>query len=258
LDCRVSDVKSAFKALSAEQQAIVRDRRVAGERSPDDWLALLGPVAEYDRQADAVREGGGGFWARRYARKHDVPNGLRWFAVPLTLILREDQDPEKPLALKIDLSGPLQAQKLASTGQPYKKGAYHKVVDSFYEDPWLEGHAHFADGADVHFAVTDHVRSSSKTKRSASGKTKRKTKTKKKSQLTVTLSVPNRNYAAAGTAAGRGVPKASVRAGENRTVVKLSGTMVQPDADAVPPIRMLLELISGAYERVEPTRRKKL
>jgi hypothetical protein len=258
LDCGVSDVKSAFKALTAEQQAIVRERRIAGERSPDDWLRLLGPVAEYDRQADAVREAGGGFWARRYARKHDVPNGLRWFAVPLTLILREDQDPEKPLALKIDLSGPLQPQKLVNTSQPYKKGAYHKVVDSFYDDPWLEGHAHFADGADVHFVVTDHVRSSSKTKRSASGKTKRKTKSKTKSELSVTLSVPKRNYAAAGSAAGRDVPKESVKAGENRTVVKLTGTMVQPNPDAVPPIRMLLELISGAYERVEPARRKKL
>ena len=254
----MSDVKSAFKALTAEQQAIVRDGRVAGERSPDDWLKLLGPVAEYDRQADAVREGGGGFWARRYARKHDVPNGLRWFAVPLTLILREDQDPEKPLALKIDLTGPVQPHKLANRGAPYKKGAYHAVVDSFYEDPWLEGHAHFADGADVHFVVSDHVRSSNKTKRSASGKTKRKTKTKKKSELSVTLSVPARNYAAAGSDAGRDVPKESVKSGESRTVVKLSGTMVQPNADAVPPIRMLLELISAAYERVEPTRRKKL
>jgi hypothetical protein len=256
LDCRVSDVKSAFKALTAEQQAIVRDRRVAGERSADDWLKLLGPVAEFDRQADATREGGGGFWARRYARKHDVPNGLRWFAVPLTLILREDQDPEKPLALRIDLSGPLQPQKLVNTSQPYRKGAYHKVVDSFYDDTWLEGHAHFADGADVHFTVTDHVRSSSKTKRSASGKTKRKTKSKKKSQLSVTLSVPKRNYTLA--AGGRDVPKEAVKDGSNRTVVKLSGTMPQPNADAVPPIRMLLELISGAYERVEPARRKKL
>jgi hypothetical protein len=258
LDCGVSDVKSAFKALTAEQQAIVRDGRVAGERSPDDWLALLGPVAEYDRQADAVREGGGGFWARRYARKHDVPNGLRWFAVPLTLILREDQDPEKPLALKLDLTGPIQQQKLANRGAPYKQGAYHSVVDSFYEDTWLEGHAHFADGADVHFVVTDHVRSSSKTKRSASGKTKRKTKNKKKSELSVTLSVPKRNYAPVAGATGRDVPKQSVKAGDSRTVVKLAGTTVQPSADAVPPIRMLLELISGAYERVEPTRRKKL
>jgi len=252
----VSDVKSAFKALTAEQQAIVRDGRVAGERSPDDWLALLGPVAEYDRQADAVREGGGGFWARRYARKHDVPNGLRWFAVPLTLILREDQDPEKPLALKIDLSGPFQPQKLVTTSPTYKKGAYHKVVDSLHADTWLEGHAHFADGADVRFSVTDHVRTSNKTKRSASGKTKRKVKRKKKTELNVTLSVPARNYAAA--TAGRDVPKQTVKQGENRTTVKLSGTMEQPNVDAVAPIWMLLELISAAYERVEPARRKKL
>jgi hypothetical protein len=257
LDCGVSEVKSAFKALTPEQQAIVRDKRVAGGRSPDEWLRLLGPVAEFDRQSDAVREGGGGFWARRYARKHDVPNGLRWFAVPLTLILREDQDPEHPLALKIDLSGPLQPHKLVHTSPTYKKGAYHKVVDYHYDDVWLEGRARFADGADVHFTVTDHLRSSSKTKRSASGKTKRKTKNKKKSELTVTLSVPVRNYAPA-AGGGRDVPKESVKQGESRTTVKLSGTMVQPNADAVPPIRMLLELISAAYERVEPARRKKL
>lgn len=254
----MSDVKSAFKALTAEQQAIVRDCRVAGERSPDEWLRLLGPVAEFDRQSDAVREGGGGFWARRYARKHDVPNGLRWFAVPLTLILREDQDPSKPLALRIDLSGPAQPQKLVNTSPTYKKGAYHKVVDSFYADTWLEGHAHFADGADVHFSVTDHLRVSNKTKRSASGKTKRKVKRKKKTELSVTLSVPARNYAAAGTESTRYAPKQSIKQGESRTTVKLSGSMEQPNVDAVAPIRMLLELISAAYERVEPTRRKKL
>jgi hypothetical protein len=253
----VSDsVKSAFKALTPEQQALVKDCRIAGERSPDEWLRLLGPVAEFDRQSDAVREGGGGFWARRYARKHDVPNGLRWFVVPLTLILREDQDPARALELRIDLSGPMQPSKYVQASPTYKKGAYHKVVDRFYDDTWLEGHAHFADGADVHFTVTDHIRSSEKTKRSASGKTKRKVKRKKKSELSVTLSVPARNYAA--TTGGREVPKESVKQGESRTTVKLGGTMIQPNTDAVPPIRMLLELISAAYERVEPARRKKL
>ena len=69
--------------------------------------------------------------------------------------------------------------------------------------------------------------------------------------------MPTRNYAPV-AGGGRDVPKESVKRGESRTTVKLSGTMVQPNADAVPPIRMLLELISGAYERVEPTRRKKL
>jgi hypothetical protein len=253
----VSDVKSAFKALTPEQQAIVKERRVAGERSPDEWLRLLGPVAEFDRQADAVREGGGGFWARRFARKHDVPNGLRSFVLPLLGILREDHDPAAPLELRIDLTGAQQPAKHVRTSQPYKKGAYNKVVDSFYDDAWLDGRARFVDGADVRFSAVDHVRSSSKTKRSASGKTKRKTKAKKKTELSVTLSVPARNYAASGAAA-RDVPKASVKSGESRTVVKLGGVLPQPSLDAVPVVGMLLELIAGAYERVEPSRRKKL
>jgi hypothetical protein len=256
LDCGVSDVKSAFKALTAEQQAIVTERRVAGELRPDDWLRLLAPVAEFDRQAEAVRKDGG-FFARRFARKHDVPDALRSFVLPLLPILREDHDPDRPLALRIDLTGAEQPSKRVRSSEPYKKGAYHKVVDTFYDDPWLEARAHFADGADVRLSVVDHVRSSEKHKRSASGRHKRKTKRKKKTELSVTLSVPARNYAAAGGAA-RGVPKESVKAGENRTVVKLGGVVVQPSLDSAPVVGMLLELISGAYERVEPNRRKKL
>ena len=62
-----------------------------------------------------------------------------------------------------------------------------------------------------------------KTKRSASGKIKRKTKDKKKTELAVTVSLPKRNYAAAGEVAiQRSTRKESVRAGEDRTVVKLS------------------------------------
>jgi len=252
----VSNVKATFKALTAEQQAIVNERRVAGELRPDDWLRLLGPVAEFDRQADAARKDGG-FFERRFARKHDVPNALRSFVLPLLPILREDHDPERSLELRIDLSGAEQPGKRVRSSDPYKKGAYHKVVDTFFDDPWLEGHAHFVDGADVRFSVVDHIRSSEKNKRSASGRHKRKTKRKKKTELSVTLSVPARNYAAAG-GAWRAVPKESIKAGENRTVVKLGGVVAQPSLESAPVVGMLLELISGAYERVEPTRRKKL
>ena len=199
----MSDVKSAFKALTPEQQAIVRDKRVAGERSPDDWLRLLGPVAEFDRQADAVREGGGGFWARRYARKHDVPERAALVRGPADADPARGPGSRAPARARDRPVRPAAAAASSSTrARPYKKGAYHKVVDTFYDDVWLEGPAHFADGADVHFTVTDHIRSSSKTKRSARGKTKRKTKNKKKSELTVTLSVPDAQLRAGGAAAG--------------------------------------------------------
>jgi hypothetical protein len=256
LDCGVSNAKAAFKALTTEQQAIVTGHRVAGELSPDDWLRLLGPVGEFDRQAEAARKDGG-FFERRFARKHDVPDALRSFVLPLLPILREDQAPGRPLELRIDLTGAQQPSKRVRAGDPYRKGAYLKVVDTFYDDPWLEGHAHFADGVDVRFSVVDHLRSSEKTKKSASGRTKRKTKRKKKTELSVTLSAPARNYAVAGGAV-RDVPKESVKAGEHRTVVKLSGVVEQPSLETAPVVGMLLELISGAYERVEPSRRKKL
>ncbi len=253
----MSGVKSTFKALTPEQQAIVKEQRVAGRRSPDEWLQLLGPVAEFDRQADAARlRGGGGFWERRYARKHDVPNGLRAFALPLLPILREDHDPETPLELKLDLSGPKQNWR---SGPAYKAGRYHKIVDSFYDNPWLEGRARFVDGADVRFSIVDHVRSSYKTKRNPRGKIKHKTKVKKKTELAVTVSLPARNYGGAHEASvSRSTRKESVRSDEQRTVVRLSRVMAAPGADALPEVDALLELVAGAYERVDPARRKKL
>jgi len=253
----VNDVKSAFKALTPEQQRIVEQRRIEGTKSPDEWLALLTPIAEFDRLADQTREGGGGFFARRYARKKDVPNGLRNFALPLLPILREDHDPDTPLALKLDLTGAQQRHKETRSSSPYKQGRYHKIVDTFYDDPWIEGQARFADGADVHFAVTDHVRASRKTKRSASGKIKTKNKTKKKTEVSVSVSLPARNYAA-GTHGARPVPKESIKSAANRTTVKLSGTVEATTSDYTPGIEHLLVLLAAAYERVDPARRKKL
>ncbi len=255
----MSSIRAQFKALSAEQQAIVERRRVSGEHSPGEWLELLGPVAAFDREVEAVRGGAGGFFARRFARKHDVPDGLRELALPLLGILREDHDPETPLALTIDLTGAEHGAKRIGASEPYRKGAYHKVVDTFYDDPWIEGRARFVDGADVRFAVIDHVRSSRKTKRSASGKTKRKTKAKKKIELTVTVSLPARNYALAGRPPGtRGVSKESVKAGEDRTVVRLSRIVDAARLDDAPDLELLLGLLAVAYERVDPSRRKKL
>jgi hypothetical protein len=112
----------------------------------------------------------------------------------------------------------------------------------------------------VRFAITDHVRSSAKTKRNPRGKIKRKTKVKKKTELTVTLSLPKRNYATAPAegATHRSMRKESVRSEDDKTVVRLTRVMAAPGVDALPEIDALLELVAGAYERVDPSRRKKL
>jgi hypothetical protein len=255
----VSDIKSSFKSLTPEQQTIVTSKRIKGQHSPDDWIELLTPVAEYDKLADAVRHGAGGFFARRFARNHDLPFGLRLFTLPLLPILREDHDPDTPLELNLDLTGPEDGSKQTGKSDAYRKGAYHKVIDTFYDDPWLEGHARFVDGADVRFTVTDHVRSSRKTKRSASGKTKRKTKDKKKTELAVTVAFPARNYAAASQpASSEGMRKESVKPDENRTVVRLSRVVQPARVDGIPEPEHLVELLAAAYSRVDPARRKKL
>jgi hypothetical protein len=257
----MSDVRAAYKALNREQQAIVESHRVTGRRSPDEWLQLLGPVADFDAMADAARlkQTGAGFWERRFARKHDVPNGLRLFALPLLPILREDCDLEHPVELSIDLSGFDQGGKEQRKSDAYKRGRAYKIVDTFYDDTWIEGRARFVDGALIEFAVTDHVRSSARWQRSASGKIKRKKKDKKKTELAVTVTLPKRNYAPAGEVAiKRSTRKESVRAGEDRTVVKLNRIVQLGRMDAAPDIELLLELLAAAYERVDPARRKKL
>ena len=53
------------------------DRRVTGQRSPDEWLAFLTPLGEFDRRPTMSARAAGGFFARRFAKKHDLPNGLR-------------------------------------------------------------------------------------------------------------------------------------------------------------------------------------
>lgn len=256
----MSEIKSAFKSLSSEQQAFVSQRRIAGSRSCDDWLALLGPVAEFDSEVDAVRAGAGGFFARRFARKHDLPFGLRLFTVPLLPILREDQASDAPLELTLDFTGAEQKDKQQRVTEPYRKGAYHKVIDTFYDDPWINGHAKFADGTELRFAVIDHIRSSRKTKRTPRGKIKTKVKAKKKTELTVTLSFPKRNYAEAenGGAASADLKKQSVKADEDATVVSLTRVVEPARMDGIPEPELLLTLIGEAYERVGPARRKKL
>jgi len=254
----MNELKHTFKKLTHEQQAIVMDGRIQGQHSPDEWLALLMPVADFDQQSDALRVSKAGYFERRFARKHDVPNGLRTFTLPLLPILREDQDPAVPLELRLDLTGAEQKEKEVRTSDPYTAGRYRKIVDTFYDDPWLEGHARFADGADVRFAVIDHVRSSKKTKRSASGKIKTKTKNKKKTEVSVSISFPKRNYETAGEPAKTaGLRKESVTPGDDTTVVKLNRVVVA-DYYSTPEPELLLQLLGDAYDRVDPSRRKKL
>ena len=138
-------VQGAHRRAAGDRPRTPRRRRSAARTS---GCALLGPVAEYDRQADDVREGGGGFWARRYARKHDVPNGLRTFAVPLLPILREDQDPEHAARAADRPDRPAAAARSSSAQRARTRRApTTRSSTPSTTTRGSQGRAHFADGA---------------------------------------------------------------------------------------------------------------
>ena len=163
----MSEIKSTYKALDPVQQSLVQDRRLSQSGTVDDWLELLGPVAAFEQQCDALVKGHGHLFERRFARKHKLPDVFLEIADTLLPVLRADHDPQVPLELTIDLTGQEQKAKQVGESKPYQQGAYNRIVDTFYADRWLQGHAEFVDGADVHFSLTTNVRMSNKRKRSA-------------------------------------------------------------------------------------------
>jgi hypothetical protein len=279
---------------------MVRQKLLSGSRSPDEWIELLGPLADYDHDLLARRKRAGKrlgwviglgvalafvavfvqpiaaavvalativaalviYPAYSSAKRMDLADAPLGFALPLIPILREDADPGKPLDLRLDLRGGLVPAKRTSESKPYKKGPYHKVVDTLYEDPWLVGHAEFADGATLDWTVTDLIRSSKKTKRNPRGKIKTKTKRKKRTNFDVTMAFPAKNYAPAqtppGTPPAGGLRKDALKPGDRRTTVRVSRVVKSNDVDAPPEVSDLLDLVAHAYTRVTPTRRKKL
>jgi len=289
---------SSYGTLTADHKTVVREKVVEGDRSPEGWLALLAPLAAFDAETDAARRRAGGWLAAviiigliltivgvalepiagaaigaativlslvlwsvyRRTKKMDLANGPLAFTVPLMPILREDVDPAEPVHLRLDLAGYQAHGKEKGKSDPYKKGRYHKIVDTFYEDPWLAGHARFVDGTDLRFNVTDVVISQRKTKRNPRGKVKTKTKIKKKTTVELVAGFAAKNYkqGEAQAAAPEGVRKEKVQPGEARTTVRLASVAKLTGGEAAADPRMFIDLVARAYQQIAPARRKKL
>jgi hypothetical protein len=136
--------------------------------------------------------GSGVIWL--VTRRVDLSNHLRGGVMPLLALLGEDVKVGRTLRMKVDMRGSIVKDKLTQQLPAYAKGAYHKIVESLYEDPWLEWEAVLADGAHLHLTLHDSVRSLKRTKRNARGKTKVKTKNKLKSRLEARLKLPVDRY----------------------------------------------------------------
>jgi hypothetical protein len=127
-------------------------------------------------------------------RRVDLSNHLRGAVMPLLALLGEDVKAGRTLRMKLDMRGSIVKDKFTEKLPAYAKGAYHKIVESLYEDPWLEWEAALADGSHLQLWMQDSVRSMKRTKRTARGKTKIKTKNKVKTRLEVRLKLPAARY----------------------------------------------------------------
>ena len=292
-------LRESDAALPDEQRRFLRDKQIDANWWPGEWLTFLNSTAQHDAQADAVRKRTGRWLtaavliglagaialaivqpvagvafavvalvavvvlARAWSsmRKTDLPGDNLRFAALLANVLQEDIAPGSGLWLRLDLRGPTHESKKVHVSPEYRHGVYHKVVDTFYDDPWFGGGASLADGSRLTWSVLDRTRSSRRTKRNPRGKVKTKTKLKKTTHFQVTLGLPAKNYAVpqgANQPGGGAATKVKVKPADSRTNIKVTSVARTTDVKAVPDPQALIALIADAYRRGRPSRRKKL
>jgi len=294
----LSSIRSSFRSLEPEQQQLLQTKQVDATRTASDWVKLLAPLATYDAQADRLRSrllgwmlgiGIVGFILAiigvaiapiagaaiavavivalvamypnyRFTKRLDVNRTPLEFITGVAPILREDCGDEGSLHLRLDMRGPMLKEKQTGVSQPYSQGRYYRIVDTYYMDPWCAGGAAFVDDTQVQWIATDYVRSQRKTKRNPRGKIKTKTKNKKRTEIDVTVTFRDKLYDKAQQVAGpdRQLRKDKVKDDESKTVVRVRRTIKSPSAETPLDPRHLVDLIAAGYERVRPTRRKKL
>lgn len=280
-------VIGAYRSLNAEQKQIIKQKTVSMNRPVDEILAVLRPIASCDALVSKAGKFGctGGlmiplivvalilngnqvfptavgitivvlligvmiasFVLYGWARSIDVNDGLSKFALPMLALFREDFEREKPVSIKLDLRAPTDKAKCQTVGKEYKKGAYHKIIDSIYKDEWFSGEAPLADGSRLRWDVTDTILERKKTKRNARGKYKSKTKYKKRTMIDVSVTLKKKRYALDGTAEDQKVQEA-----DNAHTVRMRRRLQSTSLDPV-ALDPFVDAVAGIYRNARPVK----
>lgn len=273
------NVLTVYRSLSAEQKQILRDKKVDLNRPIDEILVLLKPLAVCDKVADKSRTKMGcsfgigivltivlaivlsnvGWSALTllalvvfvavvialgvlyfFTRKIDLSNNFRDFTLPVLTVFREDFDAAKPVHLRLNLDGPTTAAKKTAETPAYKTGAYYKIIDSTYVDPWMTASAVLVDGTKLSWSVTDEVRERKKTKKNPRGKIKTKTKYRKKTDIEVEVALLKKAYAMNPPGEGE------VTSDDKRTKVRLEREIRSESLDPLDP-KALIDVVADVY-----------
>ncbi|QBB71207.1 hypothetical protein ELE36_13060 [Pseudolysobacter antarcticus] len=178
-------------------------------------------------------------------------------ALPFIAILKQDMQAAQTLSIRLDLTPAIVSKKCTGTSKPYERGAYKKIVDTTYRDPWFDGSARLADDAILRWRLLDTICESKRSKRSSSGKTKTKLRHYKRSLVAIGLSLPNKFYgvnAAADRSSQKATSKITVHQGDKRSDVKLVRKFKAKSLQPLDP-RALIDMISEAYKRATPPTR---
>ncbi|MEA2490449.1 MAG: hypothetical protein QOH21_2241, partial [Acidobacteriota bacterium] len=149
--------------------------------------------------------------------------------------------------LKLDLRSPTCKEKKTGESAPYSKGAYYKIIDTMYTDPWMTASAFLVDGTKLSWQIEDTIRERSKTKRNARGKYKSKTKYTKKSEIEVELALRKKVYDLGNVRA------ADLTADEKKNTVRLETKVRSATLEAVAP-SALIDLVVSVYAKARPAK----
>lgn len=275
------NVWTAYRSLGAEQKQILRDKKVELHRPIDEVLALLKPLAACDKLADKSRTKVGcsfGFgivlaialaimlsnvgWSAvalvgmaiyvaaviatgvlyAFVAKVDLSNNFREFALPVLTLFREDFDPARPIHLRLTLDPPIRKEKKTGESAPYKRGAYHKIIDSTYVDHWMTASAVLVDGTKLSWDVKDEIRERRKTKKNPRNKYKTKTKYRKKTDIEVEVAMRKKTYALGAPSEG------AMSSDEKRNKVRVEREIRTASLDPLDP-KTLIDVVADVYRK---------
>jgi hypothetical protein len=178
-----------------------------------------------------------------FTRGIDLSNNFREFALPVLTVFREDFDAAKPFHLQLHLDSPMAKSKKTSESAPYKKGPYHKIIDTMYVDRWMTASAVLVDGTKLSWNVTDNILERKKTKRNARGKYKTKTKYKKKTEMEVEMALRKKTHAFTGEVEGHVASD-----DEKRNKVHVEREQKSESLDPLTP-RALVDVVAEVYRK---------
>ncbi|MEO5929814.1 MAG: hypothetical protein ABIR47_07770, partial [Candidatus Kapaibacterium sp.] len=213
-----------YFSLSSEQRSLVRTKRINATHTPDEWIALLGTVANLDRSVEQLRRIAG--WSvflsivicliagmglhsapllflfaalavaalavYFFARHNDLSNNLRKFILPMITLMREDIDRDGALTLRLNLSDPM--TKEFQTGSETLRTRLNTEQTTF-QITWMEAETVLADDSTLELTIADQIRQRKTTKRNARGKVKVKFKYRVRHLIDVRIGFRRGTYA---------------------------------------------------------------